>query len=69
MRRFGERHYGVLRRDGKPSNIMLTKSGAKLLDLGLAKVPVAAVGASRARIRYRRCCSADRRRNDPGTFE
>jgi len=28
---------GVIRRDLEPSNIMLTKSGAKLLDFGLAK--------------------------------
>ena len=28
---------GVTRRDLKPGNVMLTKSGAKLLDFGLAK--------------------------------
>ena len=53
---------GVLHCELKPGNIMLTKSGAKLMDFGLAKAPVAAVGASRARTRYPRCCSADRRR-------
>ncbi len=36
---------GVVHRDLKPGNIMLTKSGAKLMDFGLAKATVAAVGA------------------------
>ena len=35
---------GVVHRDLKPGNIMLTKSGAKLMDFGLAKAPVTPLG-------------------------
>jgi Tol biopolymer transport system component len=37
---------GIIHRDLKPGNIMLAKSGAKLLDFGLAKVTPAPIAAS-----------------------
>ena len=35
-------HAGIIHRDLKPGNVMLTKSGVKLLDFGLAKTAVPA---------------------------
>ncbi|MGI9101497.1 MAG: LpqB family beta-propeller domain-containing protein [Terriglobales bacterium] len=37
---------GVVHRDLKPGNIMLTKSGAKLMDFGLAKTAASALGVA-----------------------
>ena len=39
-------HRGITHRDLKPGNIMLTKSGAKLLDFGLAKLQASSAPAS-----------------------
>ena len=61
--------HGIVHRDLKPGNVMLTKSGAKLLDFGLAKLrapdtPVSA--ASELSAPGHRREAADRRRQHRG---
>ena len=57
--------HGIIHRDLKPANIMLTSSGAKLLDFGLAKFRPAA-GAGRADLTR---ANTTVRMPGPGAFE
>ena len=43
---------GIIHRDLKPGNIMLTKSGVKVLDFGLAKLNAARAAAAPHRVRW-----------------
>ena len=57
---------GITHRDLKPGNIMLTKSGAKLLDFGLAKLRQDAAPATPESQLATMKGRYHRRRNDPG---
>ena len=60
--------HGIIHRDLKPANIMLTASGAKLLDFGLAKFrPAAAFGLEDDGCGARRHCPEHGR--DPAALE
>ncbi len=55
---------GIVHRDLKPGNIMLTKSGVKLLDFGLAK-PVASIASKATSTALPTQAEPDARRHDP----
>src|SRR5260370_24146390 len=58
---------GVVHRDLKPANIMLTPTGAKLLDFGLAK-PAAALASAAAVTRATRSSPVTQEGAIVGTF-
>ena len=60
---------GIIHRDLKPGNIMLTKSGAKLLDFGLAKETLPLAGGATLSVLATRTTPATQQGMIVGTFQ